>query len=389
MNGRLRCLGPAQHLKLRFGNGFEVNIKLMPHSAALLNATLVQALTVLRSRSSSSSSGGGGGGGGSGGDGVNRSNSGNRESGSIFAALTSRASGGAPNSAIATTTTSSPLIAPISGGTTSTDIVTNNAQAPPQPAATQMLWGLDEVRLKRSQVGLLCEGLGKPHRQHQIAPYQPGALLHEAFLSEGEELGVPLRMFLEWWLWEDTAEQLHQFMCGEFGGNGNGAADSGSDGVSGGEERAKLLERSTAQNFRYRVLLSTCSAATGSSSSGIATHSADREAVSPSGSATGSTEDEDASTSPTPDQAPAAPAAPDAAVMQSALSDIFAKFEAHKAALRILEYSVGQTTLEQIFNQFASQQENPEVQAANEASASVATSAAAVAAAGAGAAAPA
>ena len=51
--------------------------------------------------------------------------------------------------------------------------------------------------------------------------------------------------------------------------------------------------------------------------------------------------------------------------MQNALSDIFAKFEANKEQLHILEYSVGQTTLEQIFNQFASQQDNPEVQAAS------------------------
>jgi ATP-binding cassette, subfamily A (ABC1), member 3 len=29
VNGRLRCLGSSQHLKLRYGNGFEVNIKTM------------------------------------------------------------------------------------------------------------------------------------------------------------------------------------------------------------------------------------------------------------------------------------------------------------------------------------------------------------------------
>ncbi|RYH30056.1 hypothetical protein EON65_06440 [archaeon] len=42
------------------------------------------------------------------------------------------------------------------------------------------------------------------------------------------------------------------------------------------------------------------------------------------------------------------------------LADIFAKFEANKAALSIHEYSVGQTTLEQIFNQFAAKQHNPD-----------------------------
>lgn len=63
--------------------------------------------------------------------------------------------------------------------------------------------------------------------------------------------------------------------------------------------------------------------------------------------------------------------------MQSALSDIFSKFEASKAALGVQEYSVGQTTLEQIFNQFASQQDNPEVQAASAAAAAAASASAA------------
>jgi hypothetical protein len=39
VNGRLRCLGSSQHLKHRFGNGFEVNIKtLAPTEESLLNA---------------------------------------------------------------------------------------------------------------------------------------------------------------------------------------------------------------------------------------------------------------------------------------------------------------------------------------------------------------
>lgn len=33
VNGRLRCLGSAQHLKLRFGDGFEVNVKTLSPSA--------------------------------------------------------------------------------------------------------------------------------------------------------------------------------------------------------------------------------------------------------------------------------------------------------------------------------------------------------------------
>jgi hypothetical protein len=42
------------------------------------------------------------------------------------------------------------------------------------------------------------------------------------------------------------------------------------------------------------------------------------------------------------------------------LADVFANFEAHKQLIGIQEYSVGQTTLEQIFNQFAAKQYNPD-----------------------------
>jgi hypothetical protein len=161
----------------------------------------------------------------------------------------------------------------------------------------------------------VCEGLGKGFRAAQVAPFQSGALLHDTFLAEGEE--VPLRMFLEWWLCEDASERLHAFMLQEFGA------------------KAQPLERSTALNFRYRLQLADAGAeAHGDRSGGEAgegSHS-----------------------------------------MQSALSDIFSKFESSKQALGVQEYSVGQTTLEQIFNQFASQQDNPEVQAAAEASAATA-----------------
>ena len=164
----------------------------------------------------------------------------------------------------------------------------------------------------------MCEKLGKLNRAAQVSPFQSGAMLHEALLvaettcSEGEVNGAPLQTFLGWWLAEDAAEDLHHFMLREFGA------------------RAQLLERSTAHNFRYRVQL------------------------------TSSTDDVAGSDSATPTQ-DAPPSSNGSHAAQSALSDIFAKFEAHKAALRIVEYSVGQTTLEQIFNQFASQQDNPEV----------------------------
>lgn len=34
VNGRLRCLGSTQHLKHRFGSGFEADMKLQPPSTA-------------------------------------------------------------------------------------------------------------------------------------------------------------------------------------------------------------------------------------------------------------------------------------------------------------------------------------------------------------------
>lgn len=169
-----------------------------------------------------------------------------------------------------------------------------------------------EATISRTQVTAVCEKLDKMHRAAQVSSFQSGAMLHEALLSaeadEGEEKGAPLQTFLDWWLAEDAAEALHAFMLREFGA------------------RAQLLERSTAHNFCYRVQLTAGTGSDGGPAPAIQEANANNSHVA-----------------------------------QSALSDIFAKFEAHKAALRILEYSVGQTTLEQIFNQFASQQDNPEV----------------------------
>jgi hypothetical protein len=44
------------------------------------------------------------------------------------------------------------------------------------------------------------------------------------------------------------------------------------------------------------------------------------------------------------------------------LASVFRHFEEAKVRLNIEDYSVGQTTLEQIFNQFAASQDNPEVE---------------------------
>jgi len=255
VNGRLRCLGPAQHLKARFGNGFEVNVKLaLPDAGVILAAGA--------------------------------------------AAGTQRSEGNALQEALRQVLQTN---------------TRNTSELDAEASVTHR-----EATISRTQVTDVCEKLGKMNRAAQVSPFQSGAMLHEALLvaettsSEGEANGAPLQTFLGWWLAEDAAEDLHHFMLRDFGA------------------RAQLLERSTAHNFRYRVQL---------------TSSADDVAGS------------DGATPP-PD---APPSSNGSHAAQSALSDIFAKFEAHKAALRIVEYSVGQTTLEQIFNQFASQQDNPEV----------------------------
>lgn len=113
------------------------------------------------------------------------------------------------------------------------------------------------------------------------------------------EGSVTARLFLGWWIAEDDFERLRQFMMIEFGAN-----------------RVQLLERSSSQSCRYRI---------------------------------GKPED--------PDRALA-----DSDCLVNPLAEIFAKIEARKESLRVQEYSVAQTTLEQIFNQFAGNSENPEVE---------------------------
>ena len=111
------------------------------------------------------------------------------------------------------------------------------------------------------------------------------------------EDSVTARLFLSWWISEDYFERLRQFMAVEFG------------------DRAMLLERSSGQSCRYRI----------------------RKA------------EEGDRVMPVRGKA------------QNPLSEIFARIEAKKAHLHVQEYSVGQTTLEQIFNQFAGHTDNPEV----------------------------
>lgn len=326
VNGRLRCLGPAQHLKLRFGNGFEVNIKLQSPSSTAIGALLQRALEPLRAHARAEE--------------VRRSR-GSQEGRSSFSGnllATVLAPMGDGTSAKVAPTASS--IDALEGAPLEEANALTNAEEARFP-----LFRLDEMKIRLTQVSAVCEGMGRAGRSTQVAPFQSGAQLYEALLADPD--GIPLRMFLEWWLVEDAAEQLQVFMRGEFG------------------TRAHLLERSTAQNFRYRVHLNeTETVAEGEEKSlHLSTEHQAPDNTSPMEKTQQHSQDHtDGNTS----------------TMQNALSDIFAKFETHKEALNILEYSVGQTTLEQIFNQFASQQDNPEVQAAAAAAAATAARSAAL-----------
>ena len=107
---------------------------------------------------------------------------------------------------------------------------------------------------------------------------------------------VSLRIFLEWFIAEEVSDSIHAYMQKEF------------------PSKHKFLERSSLITFRFRIFPYEIGDGTGS----------------------GTVE-----------------------ASNTVLADVFSKFESSKERLRIQEYSVGQTTLEQIFNQFAAGQDNP------------------------------
>jgi ATP-binding cassette, subfamily A (ABC1), member 3 len=253
VNGRLRCLGSGQHLRNRFGSGYEVDIKTHPASPSSLQA-LAQYLI---------------------------------DQGAIrFASLSPimdmsihmRASDTSlQNQELAASAAAEPMENAVSAG----------GVVPPKKSSSQNDAYLEELMKIRISGPLhtLCSVLGNPNRAASLAPGCDGQLLHDQLLADGF---VTLRMFLEWWIAEEYFEAVAAFMLKDF----NGAPI--------------LLERSAAHSFRYRIPIS---------------------------------------------------------VTDLPLADIFEKFERVKARLFIKDYAVGQTTLEQIFNQFASSQDNPEVEA--------------------------
>merc|ERR1711871_137190 len=172
-----------------------------------------------------------------------------------------------------------------------------------------------------------------------------GCELHEVAASLGGGR-APARAFIEWFLCEARFEALDGFMRRSFAS-------------------VEMLERSTALSYRYRVKRS---------GDGSADQGGTIEVTIPSGVSSG-----DTVTVAAPDGRHIAVEVPRGvfpgekirvAVSNEprkqfdegklSLSRVFGELEDNKAAAGISEYSVGQTTLEQIFVQFASSQENPE-----------------------------
>lgn len=264
VNGRLRCLGSAQHLKHRFGNGFEVNIR--TKSDMLKNFYL----------------------------GLDRSQAPESEEYSIAGLAARVLSNPTMNSLVHRQKS-------LSFQGTSSAIAGKNICKIFYKSFTVCIVGnlsdklsdIQNIRVEIDDLQSLCNTLGSAERIKEINQKGSGSIIQEIIVAEGY---VSLPVFLDWWISETVAIQLHVYMNKEF------------------HNRAKLLERSTAHNFRYRIL-----------------------------------NEEDA----------------DSEKIQGALSLVFSKFEADKEQLRVSEYSVGQTTLEQIFNQFAAQQDNPELSTSN------------------------
>jgi hypothetical protein len=178
---------------------------------------------------------------------------------------------------------------------------------------------LDHIHLHQSHFHEIGAVLGNGQRIQEINPYGSGGLIHDSIQGDGS---VTARLFLDWWLSEDYYFQLNNFMNQEF------------------SDRAQLLERSSAQSCRYRIRK-------------FENDNEDPEGQSSSKKNSAFEMVEHGEINP--------------------LSEIFAKIENRKESLHVQEYSVGQTTLEQIFNQFASQQDNPEVAMANDGGAEINT----------------
>lgn len=214
VNGRLRCLGSSQHLKVTYGSGYEVDLKTK-------FPTLPQLMQLAN----------------------------NLESNGIIELKKGDAN---------------PM---------------NRVESAQEMESEEIL---TTTTITMEEIKRICSALMESERAALIAPNREGAGIYTAIEADGH---VSLKNFLDWWVAENYACRLADFMEESFRG-------------------AVLLERSTAHSFRYRI--------------------------------------------PTADVN---------------LASVFGKFEQNKSTINLEDYSVGQTTLEQIFNEFASSQDNPEMEA--------------------------
>lgn len=238
VNGRLCCIGSGQHLKYRFGNGYEVNIK-------------TSAVDILRSKE-------------------------------VLLAI-GRSLATVDTNSKALLRKNSALISFLTDFTVKSELL--------ERGKLEEEWDrLGWLLLSRADISALCDVLADedhPSRYPLVSAGQSGAIVDDVLNADG---AVSLRVFLEWYIAENVSKALETYMLEAFPG------------------KHKFLERSSLLNFRYRIFQ--YEVLNGASST---------------------------------------------------LADIFSKFERNKSILNIQEYSVGQTTLEQIFNQFAAGQDNPEI----------------------------
>jgi hypothetical protein len=199
---------------------------------------------------------------------------------------------------------------------------------------------LDEIHLSEFDCNSIGIALENTKRINEIAPFASGSSLYDSLQSEGF---FNVRLFLDWWLSEDNFSRLNSFMEEEFPG------------------RSELLEKQGSHSFRYRIRRSVVDVLlTGSPTD-------------PSGSGKGvnNTINNNRSNENLRNaSSPMIPLGRRSLLRQSKnysnpLIEIFEKLEIKKRSLNVQEYSVGQTTLEQIFNHFASKQDNPEIAVLN------------------------
>jgi len=158
--GRLRCLGSGQHLKIRHGSGYEVDVKIdaVPASAVLDAFTLLARNSALPVGS--------------------------------FAEI--------PTHIAASFT---------SGKGKGGKIYKDEADA------RNILINLGLVRVNLENLRRLCTSMGKPGRMGQITPNGSGSALYEMQVVTGD---VQVESFLEWWILEDLFENLESFFSENF-----------------------------------------------------------------------------------------------------------------------------------------------------------------------------